>query len=818
MASIKYLFLFAGPVEAWRIMMSLKSGMMAECTWAIDTLNILLYDNNTISYFHLGQLPGLLDALLDHFRKCLIDILGLMGEVEIPLHIENEKALSVETKDQKRTHKDLLEELWVGVCKNSKTSFSATIAADAIEDENLKPEGFKSGWQVWKDGGSDNSSHINLSFPCRPIPLRTYPEISQRTHNSSSNPTEPNDHKTETPSLNCSASRPDSETKNIELKKLGSLSQTTDKSFKTLTESTSSDRVQESTIKNVSHSDSNSSSVLTPQNETPSNKHTLAINISEKDNPSLSTSNENTTAGSTATVTTSNKGIPDENTLDRNPSTRNSFTGNTSNQKTSENHNGSSGASLNKSADGEQDNIDSKRKADSNDVESQEGIKASTPVRSTPNKVADKISEDTNCKKSSDSHNRKRDKVHESKSSVNLAMFEDFEAMRLLEQRLKEPKVKQEPTIERLCHDLELDSEYNQFYLDKSKDFIGYLRKRLIGANRGTVVSQEATSKPYHPFVNMTDTQESSIRRLISVSNIIRSLSYVNGNDDDLAGSPGLLLILGKLLLFKHEHPVTDHSEFRLAQEDSEVGCQVATSTSEWWWDGVRAARENVLVALANISGQLNLTRYQENIALPILNGLLHWLVCQSSEARDPLPTAPEKYALSAKRLALETLAKMSITEGNVDLILATPPTSRLHLVFKELVKAIAIKSSIPVREFAIVLLDNLARGENTSLHIASQKPCIANVIAFLEEAESSTAKYVSVGGVVQPGLSAEDVCGTSVNMLRRAADILLCLAKVRENRRLFVPFTDRLLALSTSQMMDTSVLGILSAVMFELR
>ena len=28
--------------------MSLKSGMLAECTWAIDTLNILLHDDKTI--------------------------------------------------------------------------------------------------------------------------------------------------------------------------------------------------------------------------------------------------------------------------------------------------------------------------------------------------------------------------------------------------------------------------------------------------------------------------------------------------------------------------------------------------------------------------------------------------------------------------------------------------------------------------------------------------------------------------------------------------------------------------------------------------
>lgn len=33
--------------------MSLKSGLLAESTWALDTINILLYDDNSISTFSL---------------------------------------------------------------------------------------------------------------------------------------------------------------------------------------------------------------------------------------------------------------------------------------------------------------------------------------------------------------------------------------------------------------------------------------------------------------------------------------------------------------------------------------------------------------------------------------------------------------------------------------------------------------------------------------------------------------------------------------------------------------------------------------------
>lgn len=64
------------PVEAWRIMMCLKSGLLAETTWALDVLNVLLYDDHSISYFSLSYLPGLLDTLLEQLRRALILIFG----------------------------------------------------------------------------------------------------------------------------------------------------------------------------------------------------------------------------------------------------------------------------------------------------------------------------------------------------------------------------------------------------------------------------------------------------------------------------------------------------------------------------------------------------------------------------------------------------------------------------------------------------------------------------------------------------------------------------------------------------------------------
>lgn len=55
MFTVSVLFSCLVTPEAWRVMMSLKSGLLAESTWALDTVNILLYDDSTVATFNLSQ-------------------------------------------------------------------------------------------------------------------------------------------------------------------------------------------------------------------------------------------------------------------------------------------------------------------------------------------------------------------------------------------------------------------------------------------------------------------------------------------------------------------------------------------------------------------------------------------------------------------------------------------------------------------------------------------------------------------------------------------------------------------------------------------
>lgn len=50
--------------------MSLKSGLLAESTWALDTISILLYDDNSISTFSLCQVRLCLQCL-QHYSGIL---------------------------------------------------------------------------------------------------------------------------------------------------------------------------------------------------------------------------------------------------------------------------------------------------------------------------------------------------------------------------------------------------------------------------------------------------------------------------------------------------------------------------------------------------------------------------------------------------------------------------------------------------------------------------------------------------------------------------------------------------------------------------
>lgn len=328
------------------------------------------------------------------------------------------------------------------------------------------------------------------------------------------------------------------------------------------------------------------------------------------------------------------------------------------------------------------------------------------------------------------------------------------------------------------------------------------------------ILEDEPHSKDETPLSTLSDWQDSLARRCICISNIVRSLSFVPGNDQEMSKHPGLLLLLGRLVLLHHRHPERKQAPVTYEKEE-EVDEGVSCERDEWWWDCLDVLRENCLVTLANISGQLDLSIYPESICLPLLDGLLHWAVCPSAEALDPFPSLGPHGSLSPQRLVLETLSKLSIQDNNVDLILATPPFSRLEKLYGSLVRLVGERKVAVCREMAVVLLANLAQGDSLAARaVAVQKGSVGNLLGFLEDSLAATQYQQSQSSLLQmQGTSHFEP--TSVDMMRRAARALHALAKVEENHSEFTLYESRLLDISVSPLMNSLVSQVICDVLF---
>lgn len=330
------------------------------------------------------------------------------------------------------------------------------------------------------------------------------------------------------------------------------------------------------------------------------------------------------------------------------------------------------------------------------------------------------------------------------------------------------------------------------------------------------------------------DYQDSIKSRCLTVSNLLRNLTFVPGNEVEMGKHSGLMLILSRLILLNHSHEIKpkrksksklssekeddeDSSLFnenKSKSESSKESGTVPDIEQEWWSDALHIIRENTLVTLANLSGHLDLSSFPELIALNILDGLLHWAVCPSSYAEDALPSAHP--TLSPRRLAYEALSKLSIFEFNVDLILATPPWSRMQKFFSNLSRSLGRHEDQTIREFAIVLLSNFSSVETaTARAIALIHNTIPLLISFIEVAEQCAMRVVASHGIHMLRENPE-LMGTTLDMIRRTAIILRNLARVSENRSLFIQHEQRLLALVMSQMLDQGVSSIIADILYE--
>lgn len=251
------------------------------------------------------------------------------------------------------------------------------------------------------------------------------------------------------------------------------------------------------------------------------------------------------------------------------------------------------------------------------------------------------------------------------------------------------------------CSNKNLKNEENDDSDDEDKrdtssvvDSIDALKKRKL-----SLYEDECYTRDEASLYLITDTQDAIARRCVCISTILRNLTFIPGNEYEFSKNPSYLALMGKLLLIHHEHPLRTQKQQNYDREDDtdfSDCCSSLQGESEWWWDFLHQIRENVLVSIANISGYIDLSNYLEDVSRPILDGLLHWAVCPAAQGQDPFPTAS---MLSPQKLALEALCKLCVTDANVDLVIATPPYSRLEKLCNVLTKLLC-RSEEQVRYF----------------------------------------------------------------------------------------------------------------------
>ncbi|KAM3595043.1 uncharacterized protein V6R79_017505 [Siganus canaliculatus] len=650
-----------GTPEAWRVMMSLKSGLLAESTWALDTINILLYDDSTVASFNLSQLPGFLELIVEYFRRFLIEIFGILEEFEVG------------TQNPVVDH-------------SSQQNEEAIANQETEPTVQPEPESAPAAGTQVEQAGSDMEE---------PPPVTSQPASAEGT----------------------SAKEEESE---VSIKKEEEKEEDREKGGKEEEE----EREKEAARKEERVEESVKELEAKPKQASKYDKFPIKIVQKEELVEDL----------------TERLGYITE------------FT---------------SGL-LHWQAGG---------------GDTTAHIQTHFEPRREPRVRAGENTHHENEKGTNQDEGKEQPFKHIT------ATIDDVLCARVDALSYAHPA-------------RSLPSYPFRVHSDGEEDHI-------------TLLEDEPRCLDEAPLSTTSAWQDSLAKRCLCVSNIIRSLSFIPGNDLDMSRHPALVLLLGRLLLLHHQHPERNRSPPN-HQRDEQQERGLSSSKEEWWWECLSLLRENAMVTLANISGQLDLSTYPDTICLPILDGLLHWMVCPSAEAQDPFPSAPPHSQLTPQRLVLECLCKLSILGGNVDLLLATPPFSRQEKLFTVLVRYVGQRKAQVYREMAVAVLSHLAQGDPTAARaIAMQKGSVGNLVGFLEDGISMAQYQQNPHSLLHMGHPLMDP--PSINMMCRAAKGLLAMAKVEENKTEFVLYESRLLDISISSVLNTGVVAFICQVLFHL-
>ncbi|XP_062127294.1 trithorax group protein osa isoform X1 [Drosophila sulfurigaster albostrigata] len=716
------------PVDPWRIFMAMRSGLLTECTWALDVLNVLLFDDATVQFFGISNLPGLLTLLLEHFQKNLAEMFDERGEESIDEaddDADSGTVISLQAEDRLRRRQPR--------CVRSICSYNRR-----RHYENM---------DVKRGGRSEDSDDADEGIDLGQVRVQPNPEE-----------------------------------RSLLLSFTPNYTMVTRKGVPVRIQTADHDIFVDERQKAW---DIDTNKLYEQLEPVGSNAWTYGFTEPDPLDGIIDVfKSEIVNIPFARYVRTKHKGKSTEESAQKTNSLR------------------------------PQDEETSAAMIKQEDTTNSSSPEDSSLLQQTYNKKRRLVSSSgtTTC-------------VELKKSKL-----EDEFAQPVLE-------VKKEPgsdtaaagTADSDCRpvDMEIESPQQQRLTNgvapqpKGFDPKSTVRDEahVLQRRRDSSFEDECYTRDESSLYLVNDSQDSLARRCIALSNIFRNLTFVPGNETVLAKSTRFLAVLGRLLLLNHDHlrrtPKTRNYD---REEDSDFtdSCSSLQGEREWWWEYLITIRENMLVSMANIAGHLELSRYDELIARPLIDGLLHWAVCPSAHGQDPFPSCGPNSALSPQRLALEALCKLCVTDANVDLVIATPPFSRLEKLCAVLTRHLCRNEDQVLREFSVNLLHYLAAADSAMARtVALQSPCISYLVAFIEQAEQTALGVANQHGINYLREN-PDSMGTSLDMLRRAAGTLLHLAKHPDNRSLFMQQEQRLLGLVMSHILDQQVALIISRVLYQ--
>lgn len=738
-----------GQTDIWRIFMCLQSGLLSESTWALDVLNILLFDDTSIQYFGLTHLPGLLTMLLDHFQKSLTDMFD-------PRRCNGRPAKpQLKPENKKRTN-------------NNEENGDDDENDDGLLNDNVNDKAIVDLGQVTNIPNPNDRivvlhSTTNYTMCSRKgIPVKIK---------------EAEDDIFILDTKRCWDVHGVAECNNVQQNgdDVWSYGHLDPEPYKHIIDPFMGEFV-----------------------DIPFAKYLKRSDRKRKASSDASNSDENTTNTTTTATTKTNNNKQETNSANDGDNSKTNVNNPKASVKEEKIDDSTDGPRIveHVSADVEKESKDSGKIAQTETVKSEQMDVDITESDATKDK-AQSPNMDSDCREI----DMELEKIPNGPQSNEASVSEN-----------DNKKTKNDETKS----DDGTSTKSPSFDVKKTvQDPAETLKRRRAGDFEDECYARDEAS-----LYLISETQDTLARRCICISNILRNLTFVPGNETVFANSETFLAILGRILLLHHKHPARTQSIRNYDREDDtdfSDSCSSLQGENEWWWDYLVQLRENVMVAVANIAGHMQLAKYDELIARPCLDGLLHWAICPSAHGQDPFPSSGPHSVLSPQRLALEALCKICVTDANVDLVIATPPFSRLENLCSVLTRHLCRNEDQVLREFSVNLLHYLAAADSSMARtVAMQSPCISYLVAFIEQAEQT-----ALGIANQQGINYlrdnPDAMGTSLDMLRRTAGTLLHLARHPDNRPLFLQQEQRLLGLVMSHILDQQVALIISRVLFQI-